>query len=376
MISKYYHPIFALALLVVVVSCAVSIGAITTRSAQIASMRQTLSRDAIDGRLANAFAELNDFPGSAGKDILFLRTLSSVGNLHNAEEWDEPILRAASADFGNFMKNNEAYKELYFIRKSNGCAVRVKRVLNATTSAQAGLPATALSLNKEAVGRWQSGADISSGTPCDKIPPAISAAYAPAHSLSLGEMYISPLTLYYGAPVFVYTTPVNDNCIIVSVVDANYFLEDIRRLARDGESIFLLDENGSYMAHYDRSKEKLFGGTGNFYNDFSDVAGGVLSDVNARRIETKKETFTFLRIYPTESNFALYEGANKLLGEKQRKKYFWVMASVSQRVHGSAWWLEGSYLAPALAVVVLHALVIVFFYFSLSRRLVRKEDLI
>ena len=337
----YRRRIFALALLAIIASGAISIFAVAVRSAEVESLRQTLSRDAIDERLAHTFATLNDFPGSAGKDLLFLRTLSSVQNLHTSEKWDEQILNAAKSDFSNFMKDNYAYKELYFVRKSNGCAVRVKRDTGTpSASGEKGLPTEV----------------AQASTPCDEVPLAVSTAIADVNALSIGEIYISPLTLYENTPVFFYATPVNTNCNIISMIDANYFLEDIRRLARDGEKIFLLDGNGSYLANYDHTKEKLWGADDSFYHDFPSVASSTLSDISMRRFETEKEIFTFWRIYPTESNFALYGGASKLLDGEHRDKYFWIIAAVSQKPQTDAFWGRSSVGASISAIAIAHLL--------------------
>lgn len=213
-------------------------------------------------------------------------------------------------------------------------------------------------MNNESTREYMAGAARTNNVEnrCSAASSAISRVIGKASLLSPGEMYISPLALYESAPVIFYAAPIDAENDIVSVIDADYFLEEIRRLARDGETVFLLDGNGSYLAHPDRLKEKLAGGKDNFYRDFPAIPNNALSDINMQRFETERDVFTFWRIYPTQSNFALYKGANKIK-ENEPNDSYWVMAAVSKKPIENAWWRNPSRLAAVAAVVLAHFIV-------------------
>ena len=67
-------------------------------------------------------------------------------------------------------------------------------------------------------------------------------------------------------PVIRYAMPVfSDNGdrkgAVVFNVYADYFLEDIRRLNKEGDTSFLIDNRGYYLAHSNKSKEFSFSGS-------------------------------------------------------------------------------------------------------------------
>lgn len=332
MTSFFKKHIVPIALMLIGISATVSILAATFRFDEVARMDEELSRDAIIKRLEHFFFTMNDFPGSAGKDILFLHALSSVQNLHNGAE--RVISADVHRDFKNVLDNNNAYKDLLFYRKGFDCVMRV---------------------HKE---------DTSGTALCESPTPAIADILRKAEPLLMDEIYISSPISYRdifpegeNAPVIVYVTPANTDCSIISVIDANYFLEEARRLSREGEDIFLLDREGSYLANKDRSKEKFSDMAGNFYRDFPAVSAGALADTGMRFLETPEKDLTFWRIYPTESNFAIYEGSNKILGAGHTNEYFWVMAIVSEPASARRWWEDATFLVPSFVVIAAHALV-------------------
>lgn len=332
MTSFFKKHILSFALLLVGVSAAVSILAVTLRFNEATRLGEELSRDAVAKRLEHFFSTMNDFPGSAGKDILFLHSLSSVQNLHNTAE--RVISADVYRDFKNVLDKNSAYKDLLFYRKSFGCVMRVHDK------------------------------DTSGTALCESPTPAIADILKKAEPLLMDEIYISPPMSYRdifpggdNIPVIVYVTPANTDCSVISIIDANYFLEEARRLSREGEAVFLLDNDGAYLANQDQSKEKFSDTAGNFYRDFPSVPDGALADTGMRFLETPEKSVTFWRIYPTESNFAIYEGSNKILGKGHTNEYFWVMAIVSEPVRAVFWWEDMTYLVSFFVVISAHALV-------------------
>lgn len=296
--------IFIITALVVVVSAVFVVSQFdtATRAEKISAY------NASNHRLEKTFAAMSDFPGSAGKDLLFLRALSSAKNMHQSSRLVmSPDLRD---DFKNFLDNKNFYKDIFFYKKDFNCAIRENY-------------------------------DGQDEYPCSALTPFMSEIVARIDALATEEIYISPIVSYANislkdddkaVSVIIYATPVDADCVIISVIDADYFLDEFRRSTRDGESVFLLDRDGYYLAHSDRSKEKISGGINDtFYKDFPEAPPGILSDTNVRVFETDTKIMTFGRIYPTESNFAIYEGSNKAMGERHKDEYFWTMAVVSDR---------------------------------------------
>lgn len=332
MTSFFKKHILLIALLLIGVSATVSVLAITLRFNEAVRLGGELSRDAVAKRLERFFSTTSDFPGSAGEDILFLHSLSSVQNLHNTTE--RVISADMYRDFKNVLDKNDAYKDLLFYRKSFGCVMRVHDE------------------------------DTSGTALCESQTPVIADILKKAEPLLVDEIYISPPMSYRdifpkgdNVPVIVYVTPANTDCSVISIVDANYFLEEARRLSREGEAVFLLDKDGAYLANQDQSKEKFSDTAGNFYADFPYVPNGSLADTGVRFLETPEKSITFWRIYPTESNFAIYEGSNKILGRGHTNEYFWVMAIVSEPARAMFWWEDMTYLVSFFVVVSAHALV-------------------
>lgn len=316
--ENFRKNILNIIIFLVAISAVISIAIFIFHFNEERRLEETILRDVIGRRLEHSFAMINDFPGSAGKDILFLRALSSVRSLHNAA--GRKISPEVYGDFKNILRNNSAYKDLFFYKKNFNCVMRV------------------------------SGDNKYDNDSCETPSPFIADIIKQAAPLSSGEAHISLLMTYEGVAVIAYATPVNDNDGIISIINANYFLEEIRRLSREKEAVFLLDKDGAYLANVDRAKEKFSGSADNFYRDFSEVPGRTLSDAGIRWLETEDKIFAFWRIYPTESNFAIYEGANKILGEKHQDEYFWIMAAVSDKLDKS---LRYGYLPDVLAIITM-----------------------
>ncbi len=304
-------------------------------------LRTFVESSAVEERLSGVFATMNDFPGSAGKDMLFLRSLSSVSALY--DNFTSSSWRSAQEDLQQFIERNTAYDEIHM--HTSLCMFSVRRVR-----------------------------DEDGSTSCDTASGSLEDAIAHTGGLSQGSVYVSPLVSYTHKvkgkdstiPAILYSTKVvsapgsKEDGVIVAVIDANYFLEDIRRLKREGESVFLLNTDGSYIANPDTTKEKLAGGTGNFYADFSAIPNGTLLDPKVRQFETNDKLFTFMRITPTTNNFALYDSTKE--GDSAG---YWIMAAVSEKTNPGLWWLGTSYITTIAIILLTHLLVVIFMYIAL-----------
>lgn len=283
-------------------------------------------KDIIDQRMISLIHEMNIFPGGAGGDVLFLSRLSCLRAVAGEEMVYENELNKLGEDFLEFLRENPAYYQLRYINKQG---VEISR---------AEFDGENYKLIKGGELRNKSQRYYFSET----------------MSLDSGEVHISSLDLNVEdgkienrgtlenpvyVPVIRFAAPIfdsrgNRNGIIISNVYADYFLDDVRRAQRDGETMFLVNEEGYYLAHPDRDKEFAFmfdEKKDNFYNDYPDIAEEILSDFISRRIETEDLIFSYRYIYPTIESFEVNKGSSKIFGENPEKNYFWILVSVSDK---------------------------------------------
>ncbi|MBT4376880.1 cache domain-containing protein [archaeon] len=279
------------------------------------------SLDTLDQRFSSVLVEINNFPRSAGNDILFLSRLSSLKRVVE-NRYD---LKDLKSDFLEFSKENTAYYQLRYIDQFGKEVVRV----NFDEGVYQIIPEDELQDKEE---RYY---------------------FNEAMKINNGEVYISRLDLNveegeienHGTeenPVYVpmirYATPVFDKDgekkgIIVSNVYADYFLEDIRRSQREGEEIILIDQEGYYLAHSNRSKEYGFmfeNSAGNFFEDYPLLVEKLLVE-GRERVETENAIFSFRFIYPTVTSFEVHKGSERILGENPEGRYFWIAISISDK---------------------------------------------
>ena len=284
----------------------------------------TNSLDMIDRRLESLSLEINNFPRGAGNDVLFLSNLSSLDNYIHTDDGDdkESFKKDVESDFIEFLKENSVYYQIRYIDEFGVEVVRVE------------------CKNKE----YKIIAEEDLQNKSEKI------YFTNTMLLKKGEVYISPLDLNMengqienrgtkDNPVYVpmlrYATPLIDQGgqqkgMVISNVYADFFLDDIRSAQKQEESIFLVNQDGFYMAHPERDKEFSFmtEGNSNFFNDYPEVDKDAFLDVDKRRIESSDSIFSMRYISPTISSFEVYQGSERILGEKPEEKYFWVLVSV------------------------------------------------
>lgn len=246
---------------------------------------------AVNQRVGVVSNTANDFINSTSKDMLLLQSfLSEEGS---GVSWSEASLE-------KFMEHSSAYEELYLFGSNGGCLSRVIR------------KPTVASL------------------PCGAAPEVVEVSRARAGELSLGELHASSLLRYKDKLSLVYSMPLRDERVLVAVISAEEMMEEVRRLARADELVFLVDSEGGYLAHPNRLKEKFLGATDNFYTDFPEVHMPVLTDEDAHRLDTEHALLSFWRIHPFESNFALYQGTRHVEGGAPEREQ-WILVAVSEK---------------------------------------------
>lgn len=317
---------------------------------------QDNAADSIDQRISSIIFEINNFPSGIGDDILFLSELSSIKKINNnqtTKDFEEDLIQ--------FMQSNGVYYQLnYFDNKG-------KQIIG-------------LEFDGQGYNKLYNQNGKNNFEEIDK--------------LGRGELFISPLELNIKngeienrgtketpiyVPILNYITPIFENenkkGMLTSKIYANYFLEDIRRAQRDGEKLFLINQEGYYLAHPNKSKEfshLLNYEKSNFYNDYKEINNSEMKD-GRKKIETDNLTFNFRYIYPTISSFEIYEGSNKILGEESENKYYWILISVSDKtiLNKATESLKQEYLLSLLFYGL--AILIIFILMTLVNRFVIKN---
>jgi methyl-accepting chemotaxis protein len=285
---------------------------------------EATSLDIIDQRIASIIDDINTFPRSASNDILFLSKLFEVMDMTNLEETQKYDLEKLESIFLEFSKENTAYYQLKYIDEFGD------EIINLEFDGEEHyvVPDYDLENNVNTV------------------------EFMEAMKLNKEEIYISRLDLNIKndvlenrgteenpiyIPVIRYATPVFNNDgerkgALISNVYADYFLEEIRRSEREGEQVFLIDNNGYYLANMNKRKEFGFrtGEENNFYKDFSGINSNDLAPNGRDNIETDDFIFTFGYIYPTTSSFEIYKGSSDFFANTSEEDYYWILISASR----------------------------------------------
>jgi hypothetical protein len=300
-----------------------SVVAIARQHAEEERLGKTTQAEATEKRLQGIIASMNEFPGSAGRDVLFLGSLSSVSQLVKASTLQNRQL--AGEDLEQFAAKNDVYRQLYIFEGSQ-CAIQIET-------------------NRQSLA-------------CQTVPKQVANMLSDAQKAADNEVSVSPLTSITTdsdetVPALLYAAR-QGNVTVVTVVDANYFLEDVRRLNRDDEVVVLLDTAGGYLASPDKARELLMGGKGSLFNDYPGLATNVLA-TDTREVELGNKQFAFHRVYPTAGGFTL-SGASKT---GNNSEYYWVVATVSDAPQSLPWWRTNSYALYMGIIVVFQMIVVV-----------------
>jgi len=269
--------------------------------------------DVIDQRMKNTYTEINNFPSGAADNLLFLSKLPDFQKIIGNPNATTDIKK----DFLEFLKQTDAYYQISYVNK-NGI-----EIVKAEFDGQVRKIITNLN------GKYEN--DIS--------------YFNLLKSLKDGEIYIFPLEmelnpkkisiLKYATPIFDQKTHKFEGIISVKVY-ADYFLESIRRSQREGESTYLIDTNGFYLANPDKEKEfsYLFDDKkDNFFSDYPSVEKDMMVKCKNRRQETSEKIFTYRCISPTITNFETYEGYKTIDG-KLGNIYQWLLVTVTNKDDG------------------------------------------
>jgi methyl-accepting chemotaxis protein len=273
--------------------------------------------DMVDQRTTSLLFKMNIFPQDIGDDLLFLSELSSLKELINSPE-GEPrnlAIKSLEEDFLGFIKGSTAYYQLRYIDEKGDEIVRTEFDGNNYKL-----------ISKNELQNKKGGY-----------------YFEETVKLNKGKIYISQLDLNVEndvienrgteenpvyVPVIRVATPVFNNeeskGIVIFNIYADYFLDNIRRAKRDGESVFLIDKEGYYLCHPDREKEFafMFDRNDNFYNDYPEVSEEILLDYNKKIFKSEDLIFSFRYIYPT----VLSSRINNL-----DEDYSWILVTVSEK---------------------------------------------
>lgn len=300
--SSYHFIFYSLLVLVLVLSGSIVTNTILT-TRELSRIHWTTSVDMIEQRLNSIIGEINSFPRTASNDLVFLSGLSSM---------KDTDLNHLEKDFLAFLLENTAYYQLVYIDQSGQVQMLVE------------FDGQNYSATRDISKDFYNSQRIEN-----------------TDRLQRGEVYISPIKVVNingeETPIITYATPVyTDDLVkkglIVGSVYADYFLDDIRASQREGEIVFLIDNQGNYLAHPDRSREfaYLFGQDGSFQKDYPEIASSILLNPDKRMIKSKDNIFSMRAIYPTKGSFALYRGAEKT-SNNEKQNYSWIIISVTDK---------------------------------------------
>lgn len=295
------------------------------------SIRNSDSLDLIDQRLQTVFLEINNFPKTASGDLLFISKLSCLKKFINFQELNsykgltkDVYGELIAGNFLEFLKTSAVYYQLRYLDEGGDEVFRVE-----STDGEA------LLIEEDEL---QYKGDRYYFTETMKIDK--------------GDVFITSLDLNVEdgvienkgtqenpeyVPIMRYGSPLFDDTgarkgVVISNIHANYFLDDIRNFQREGETTFLINNEGYYLAHADKSKEFAFmfeDKDDNFLSDYPEVARSVIGNCNERRIETDDFIFTYRCIYPKSGTFGIYAGSQKGTGDVE--DYYWVLVTASDK---------------------------------------------
>ncbi|MFA5128315.1 MAG: cache domain-containing protein [Patescibacteria group bacterium] len=271
------------------------------------------SVDYADQRISSLYYEINNMPSGAGNDLLFLSKM--VGLTERADGAHDEAADYLLSSLKEFMNQNPVYLSIKVIKSDGSEGFNL--------------------------GRVNDNGDFATATASGPVASEKS-FFAKVASLKKDEVYISDFEAwsYQRTPVWTmrYATPLIDEfgkCsgVLVLTVNVGYFLEDIRNFSRPGEQVFLVDEEGAYLANQDVNKESLTSGSRyNFNLDFPEFAQTVLTGSDKRMIETSSHLVTFRYIRPTLSSFVIYKGSEESADNSDDvNRFYWVLVSVSDR---------------------------------------------
>lgn len=278
-----YKIIFCLLILIVVALLIQNIFLVGSFKSRIAKADFGM----IDHRISNLFLEVQRFPYGAGDDILFLSKMSSLENFINERTLENR--RVVRKDFQNLEEVKDIYYDIMYVDSESEISLRENKVKYED-------------LDREFA------------------------------SLGYGEIYASSLFflennsrnqfLRYLVPI---VNKDRRGYLLLDIKAAN-LLEDVRRYKRNNEEVFLINFDGSYLSH--ENKSKVFGGENkgdSFFEDYPEASKQILNSSSKGIVESEDSIFLFRYIYPTMKEFEVYKGSEKIWGEHSEEKNYWVL---------------------------------------------------
>ena len=228
--------------------------------------------------------------------------------------------------------------------------------------------------------------------------------FTEAINLEFGNIFISPLDLNVEnneienrgtekepayVPVIRYATPVfdskgNSKGIVIINIYAEYFLEHINEEQKEGELIFLLDNNGFYLSHpvFEKEFGFMFDKDETFYNDYPEIAESIFSNTETEIMELGDNLVSFRYIYPKEDITQIEERESHLEEDVEdilirgtvketEEDNFWVLIDIKSKetVLSLSNDLRGEFLLIILSTMFIVGLAFVIFFILISKKL-------
>lgn len=259
----------------------------------IYSKSEALSKAAVErltSEVSDKAKNVHYFLSDAESDILALSSLSSLKNFldaYAAQDYEaaEYWRRQVEQDFLTFSESEKMYYQIRYIDASGNEVVRI-----------------------------DSDGKVSRIVPRDKLQYKGDRYYfIETMQLSRGEVFVSPVDLNREGspptieipykPVIRYATPIYDSFgekrgIVITNIFAEYFLSPLKKTT-EGYEVFLVDQDGYYLAHPNASKEwgstRDLGTGENLKKDYPHLASQIL--INPKGIvEDEREILAFSSI--------------------------------------------------------------------------------
>ena len=278
------------------------------------------SLDMIDQRMKNVITKVNNFPSSAADEILVLSYFSNFKDFINASQKERQEMGfKIENDFLEFLKQSSAYYQLRYIDETGQEIIRVEHDGSGKykivghdklqNKKDRYYFQQAMKLKKDGVFISQLDLNVEDGQienrGTEKYPE-----YVPVMRYAIG----------------IFDKDDQKKGILVANVYADYFLDDIRELSRNGDMVMLINQNGYYLAHPEKEKEYgfMFGNDENFFTDYPEITRQIIEDKTGLRAKSNKWIATYEYITPQESSFEIYKGF-----EDRTDEYYWILVNLT-----------------------------------------------
>lgn len=274
-------------------------------------------------KLENKYLEFKIFPRNVGNDLFFLSKLSSFKSFINSNISSDVLKFNVENDFKNFLGENDIFYQVRFIDNNGIEKIKIQ--------------------NKNSVLEIIDNSKFQNKSHKDYFINTI--------KLNQREVYMSKLDLNveygefdkinidgksYYVPILRYATPIYDENniskgIIIINMYADLFLNSIRNENSNFNKMYLINNEGFYLANSQREKEfgNILNTNYNIYTDYSSLPNDLFSEKSLPiDYETKNKYFRFKYLYPTLRSFEIHKGSNKIYGNNSDENYFLILVNV------------------------------------------------